>query len=205
MQRRKFETYTYAYDMLENNCIAGRGLDDKLGAFTVMRALMRAKELGAKVGVYAAATVGEETTMRGAYFAAARIKPTLAIAVDVIHSSDYPGSDVERFGKIDLGKGPVLVRSACSNEPTVRRMEDAAKKAGIAVQYEVAGGVTGTDSDKMHLSAEGIPMAVLSIPLRYMHSPSEVGCLTDVEESIELLAQFIASLDESFTADPFEA
>jgi len=112
---------------------------------------------------------------------------------------------VERFGKIDLGKGPVLVRSACSNEPTVRRMEDAAKKAGIAVQYEVAGGVTGTDSDKMHLSAEGIPMAVLSIPLRYMHSPSEVGCLTDVEESIELLAQFIASLDESFTADPFEA
>ena len=56
----------------------------------------------------------------------------------------------------------------------------------------------------MHLSAEGIPMAVLSIPLRYMHSPSEVGCLTDVEESIELLAQFIASLDESFTADPFE-
>lgn len=199
-----FVTYTYAYDMLENNCIAGRGLDDKLGAFTVMQALMRAKELGAKVGVYAAATVGEETGMRGAYFAAARIKPTLAIAVDVIHSSDYPGSDVERFGKIDLGKGPVLVRSACSNEPTVRRMEDAAKKAGIAVQYEVAGGVTGTDSDKMHLSAEGIPMAVLSIPLRYMHSPSEVGCLTDVEESIELLAQFIASLDESFTADPFE-
>ena len=172
-----FVTYTYAYDMLENNCIAGRGLDDKLGAFTVMQELMRAKEL----------------------------KPTLAIAVDVIHSSDYPGSDVERFGKIDLGKGPVLVRSACSNEPTVRRMEDAAKKAGIAVQYEVAGGVTGTDSDKMHLSAEGIPMAVLSIPLRYMHSPSEVGCLTDVEESIELLAQFIASLDESFTADPFEA
>lgn len=200
-----FVTYTYTYDMLENNCIAGRGLDDKLGAFTVMQALMRAKELGAKVGVYAAATVGEETGMRGAYFAAARIKPTLAIAVDVIHSSDYPGSDVERFGKIDLGKGPVLVRSACSNEPTVRRMEDAAKKAGIAVQYEVAGGVTGTDSDKMHLSAEGIPMAVLSIPLRYMHSPSEVGCLTDVEESIELLAQFIASLDESFTADPFEA
>lgn len=60
-----FVTYTYTYDMLENNCIAGRGLDDKLGAFTVMRALMRAKELGTKVGVYAATTVGEETTMRG--------------------------------------------------------------------------------------------------------------------------------------------
>ena len=60
-----FVTYTYAYDMLENNCIAGRGLDDKLGAFTVMQALMRAKELNARAGVYAAATVGEETGMRG--------------------------------------------------------------------------------------------------------------------------------------------
>lgn len=62
-----FVTYTYTYDLLENNCIAGRGLDDKLGVFTVMQALLRAKELGAAVGAYAGATVGEETTMRGAY------------------------------------------------------------------------------------------------------------------------------------------
>lgn len=199
-----FVTYTYTYDMLENNCIAGRGLDDKLGAFTVMQALLRARELGAKVGVYAGTTVGEETTMRGAYFAAERVRPTLAIAVDVIHTSDYPGFEEAKFGRIELGRGPVLVRSACSNEPVVRAFEAQAKKLGIAVQYEVACGVTGTDADKMHLSANGVPMAVLSIPLRYMHSPSEVGCLSDVEKSVELLAGFLADLDESFRPDPFE-
>ena len=198
-----FVTYTYTYDLLENNCIAGRGLDDKLGVFTVMQALLRAKELGAAVGAYAGATVGEETTMRGAYFAAMRVKPAIAIAVDVIHTSDYPGSEAERFGRIELGGGPVLVRSACSNEPTVRALEAAAKELGMAVQYEIACGVTGTDADKMHLSAEGIPMAVVSIPLRYMHSPSEVGCLSDVENCVELLARFIAGLDQSFSPDPF--
>ena len=199
-----FVTYTYTYDMLENNCIAGRGLDDKLGAFTVMQALVRAKELGAKVGVYAGATVGEETTMRGAYFAASRIKPTVAIAVDVIHTSDYPGFEPERFGKIELGRGPVITRSAASSEPVVRALEQTARKLDIPFQYEVACGVTGTDADKMHLSAEGIPMVVVSIPLRYMHSPSEVGCLDDVEHCVELLAGFLAGLEESFRPDPFE-
>ena len=92
--------------------------------------------------------------MRGAYFAAMRVKPAIAIAVDVIHTSDYPGSEAERFGRIELGGGPVLVRSACSNEPTVRALEAAAKELGMAVQYEIACGVTGTDADKMHLSAE---------------------------------------------------
>ncbi len=198
-----FVTYTYAYDLMENNCIAGRGLDDKLGAFTVMQALLRARELGAKAGVYAGTTVGEETTMRGAYFAAAKVKPALAIAVDVIHTSDYPGSEAERFGKIELGGGPVLVRSASSNEPIVRALEAAAKKLDMAVQYEIACGVTGTDADKMHQSADGVPMAVVSIPLRYMHSPSEVGCLSDVENCVELLARFIADLDEHFSPDPF--
>lgn len=86
-----FVTYSYAVDELENDCIAGRGLDNRLGAYTVLHALLRAREKGAKVGVFAATTTGEETTMRGAFHAAGRVRPTLAVAVDVIHTSDFSG------------------------------------------------------------------------------------------------------------------
>lgn len=198
-----FVTYTYTVDKLENGMIAGRGLDDKLGAFSVLQALLRARELGCSVGVNAATTVGEETSMRGAYFAASGVKPDLAVAVDVIHSSDYSGSEEASFGEIRLGQGPVLVRTSASNEKIYRALKATAEKMGMNVQTEVAGGNSGTDADRMTQCLEGIPTAVLSIPLRYMHSPSEVGSLKDVEDTIELLARFAAGLTEAFNADPF--
>lgn len=198
-----FVTYTYTADKLENNFIVGRGLDDKLGAFTVLQTLIRARELGVKIGVNAATTVGEETSMRGAFFASSGLRPTLAIAVDVIHSSDYPGSDAAYFGSIEPGKGPVLVHTSSSNPVICKALRDTAEAIGLAVQDEVAGGNSGTDADKMTQTAAGIPTAVVSIPLRYMHSPSEVGCLDDVEQTVELLAQFLNRIDEHFDPDPF--
>ena len=198
-----FVTYTYTVDELANHCIAGRGLDNRLGAYTVLHALLRARDKGARVGVYAATTVGEETTMRGAYHVASRVKPSLAIAVDVIHTSDFSGSLPQRFGEIKLGGGPVLCMSAVCSAPTNRALEETARRMGLAVQYEVAARAMGTDADKMNQTGEGTPVTTVSIPLRYMHSPSEVGCLTDVEQTVELLSEFLAGLDGSFSLDPF--
>lgn len=199
-----FVTYSYSVDELSNNCIAGRGLDDRLGAYTVIHALLRAREKGAKVGIFAATTTGEETTMRGAFHAASQVKPTLAIAVDVIHTSDHPGSlPPQRFGRIKLGGGPVLCLGSVCNPVINQSLEKAAKRLGMEVQYEITPGVMGTDADKINQSNGGTPVTTLSIPLRYMHSPSEVGSLTDVEQSVELLAEFLCGLDESFTLDPF--
>ena len=181
-----FVTYTYTVDELANHCIAGRGLDK-----------------GARVGVYAATTVGEETTMRGAYHVASRVKPSLAIAVDVIHTSDFSGSLPQRFGEIKLGGGPVLCMSAVCSAPANRALEETARRMGLAVHYEVAARAMGTDADKMNQTGEGTPVTTVSIPLRYMHSPSEVGCLTDVEQTVELLSEFLAGLDGSFSLDPF--
>lgn len=96
------------YCELMNNCIAGRALDNRLGAFIVIEALRRAKELGASVGIYSATTVGEETTMRGAVWAAKRVKPTLALVVDVTFATDYPDANAEGIGEIKVGGGPVL-------------------------------------------------------------------------------------------------
>lgn len=196
-------TYTYAVDELENDCIAGRGLDNRMGAYAVIHALLRAREKGAKVGIYAATTTGEETTMRGAFYAAGTVKPDICIAVDVIHSTDFTGSNPARFGEIKINGGPVICRSSFSNPVINKALEEAADRAGIAIQYEVCGGVSGTDADKVNQTAAGVPSTVLSIPLRYMHSPSEVGSLKDLDETVEVLAEFLSSLDESFTPDPF--
>ena len=196
-------SYTYTVDELENDCIAGRGLDNRLGAYTVLHALLRARDKGARVGVYAATTTGEETTMRGAFHAASRVKPSLAIAVDVIHTSDFSGSLPQRFGDIKLGGGPVLCMSSVCSAPANRALEETARRMGLSVQYEVASGVMGTDADKMNQTNGGTPVTTVSIPLRYMHSPSEVGCLSDVEGTVELLSEFLAGLDETFNLDPF--
>ena len=196
-------TYSCAVDELENGRIAGRGLDDRLGVYTVLHALLRARERGAKVGVWAAATVGEETTMRGAYYAASGLKPTLAVAVDVIHTSDFSGSLPQRFGKIDLGGGPVLCRGSIVNAPVGAALEAAAGRLEMKVQYQILPGVTGTDADKVNQTGAGVPSTALSIPVRYMHSPGEVADLRDVEDTVELLAEFLCGLDEDFCPDPF--
>ena len=198
-----FVTYSYAVDELENDCIAGRGLDNRLGAYTVLHALLRAREKGAKVGVFAATTTGEETTMRGAFHAAGRVRPTLAVAVDVIHTSDFSGMPPQRFGRIKLGGGPALAKGSVCSAPLNRALEEAAGRLGIPLQYAVTPGVMGTDADKLNQTGAGLPVTTLFIPLRYMHSPSEVGSLADVEQTVEVLAEFLAALDEHFYPDPF--
>lgn len=181
---------------LMNGLFTCRALDDKTGAFVVLEAAKLAKEKGAKLGIYAATTVGEETSGRGAYYAAGRIKPDCCIAVDVTWASDAPGTDPADTGEIKLSGGPVLCRATVVNKRMNTLLKETAEELGIKVQYEVAAGHTGTDGDTVNRAFEGIPMALVSIPLRYMHSSVEVGSWKDIEECIELLAGFIVKLSE---------
>ena len=183
--------------------ISGRALDDRLGAYIVMEALALAKERGASVGVYAASTTGEETTMNGAYFTASRVRPNIAIAVDVTYTSDYGGIDIGVTGDVGLGRGPVLCNNPSIHKKVNGMLRAAAERAGIAVQTEAADGRTGTDGDVMHRTGIGVPFALVSIPLRYMHSPAECADLSDVEDCIKLLAEFLCSLDADVDLKPF--
>lgn len=192
------------YCELMNNCIAGRALDNRLGAFIVIEALRRAKELGASVGIYSATTVGEETTMRGAVWAAKRVKPTLALVVDVTFATDYPDANAEGIGEIKVGGGPVLANGSIINNQLNEQLACLAKALNMNIQYEAAPGRTGTDGDRIHLENDGIPLALISIPLRYMHSGSEVGSLTDVEHIIDLIAHFLLKLDENINLSPYQ-
>lgn len=181
---------------LANGKFTARALDDRLGVYIIMEALKRAKELGCKVGIYAASTTGEETTKTGAYWTSARIQPTMAIVVDVTYTSDCSGMDPAEMGTVCLGEGPVLCNSPIVVKALNEKMEECAKKAGISVQREAASRLSYTDGDQIHFSNQGVPMVLVSIPLRYMHMPAEVADEKDVEGCVELIAQFLAGYQE---------
>lgn len=182
------------YRELLNDKITARAMDDRIGAFIVMEAIAKAKQMGCKIGAYGASTTGEETTRNGAYFTAARIQPNIAIAVDVTYTSDYPGIDIADTGDIRVGGGPVICNNPSIHKKVNRYLYDAAEKLNMKVQTEAANGRTGTDGDVMHLTGAGVPFALVSIPLRYMHCPDEVGSLKDIQDCIDLLAQFLCDL-----------
>ena len=193
---------TYHQEMI-NGYLSARAVDDRGGAFIVLEALKRAKEKGCKIGVYAATTVGEETTMRGAHWASSRIKPDVAIAVDVTYAQDYPGTDPAESGNVQLGKGPVICNGSMANRKVNDLLKQCAKEKNIPYQMESFMGRTGTDADKIHFAGDGYVTALLSLPLRYMHSPSEVCHMGDIEHAIELLAEFLCKIDEHTNIDPF--
>jgi len=187
---------------LLNDRFTCRALDDKTGAFVILEAAKLAAERGASCGIHAGAMVGEETTGRGAYFAAVNVKPSCAIIVDVTWVSDAPDGDPTLTGEVRLGGGPVLCRSGICNKAMNRRLEQIAAEKDIPLQYEVAGEKTHTDGDGVLMSGSGVPVALVSIPLRYMHSSVEVASWRDLEQCIELIAEFLCRMDEDFDYRP---
>lgn len=199
------DTVTFDTDVREllNDCISGRALDDRIGAFIVMEALAEAKKKGASVGCYAVSTTGEETTGNGAYFSASRVKPNIAIAVDVTYTSDNCGISAADTGDISVGKGPVICNNPSIHKKVNQHLRSCAQSLNMAVQTEAASGRTGTDGDIMHKTGIGVPFALVSIPLRYMHSPAEVGSLKDIQDCIDLLTEFFVSCTADMNLKPF--
>ena len=148
-------------------------------------------------------TTGEETTGKGAYFTASRVKPNIAIAVDVTYTSDNCGISEAETGDVAVGKGPVLCNNPSIHKKVNEWLKECAKKLNMDIQIEAAGGRTGTDGDTMHRTGIGVPFALVSIPLRYMHNPDEVGSLKDIQECIELLAEFLVSCTADMNLKPF--
>jgi endoglucanase len=133
------------------------------------------------------AAVQEEIGAHGARVMAYGLEPDLAVIVDVTHATDAPGVDPGEIGDHGLGSGPVITRGAIVNRAVNELLDEVAAAEGIECSTEAAGRHTGTDADAVHFSRTGVPVAVVSIPLRYMHSPVELVELADVEATIALL------------------
>ncbi|HEX4116381.1 MAG TPA: M42 family peptidase [Solirubrobacteraceae bacterium] len=182
---------------LPNGRIASRALDNRLGSFVALEAARLVAEAGGASDweLVAVAAAQEETTFGGSRTSAFSLQPDAAIVVDVSHATDAPGIDVKESGKHELGSGPVLSRGSTLNPRLSELLYDTAEKEKIAFTVEAIGRNTGTDADAVHLSRGGVPTALVSIPLRYMHSPVELVQLEDVHAAAALLAATALSLD----------
>lgn len=188
-------TLDVGLERMLNHLVAGRGFDDRAGAFVVVETLRRLKGRRLKVAVHGVTTVQEEIGLRGAQTSAYGIDPHVGIAVDVGFASDYPGGDPKRTGECKLGKGPALHRGPNINPVLSRLMEASARKHRIPFQVTAEPRATGTDANAMQINRAGVAAALVSIPNRYMHTAVEVISLEDLENCSRLLAEFIASMD----------
>lgn len=197
----------YGYQRLLGDTVAARGMDNRIGSFVVLEAARRVARAEATPAatLYSVATVQEEIGLRGATTSSYGVDAQLGIAVDVTFAGDHPGlGDAKRaVNECELGKGPVLTRGPNTHPRFFDRIVKTAKAHKIPLQINAEGRGTGTDANAMQLSRAGMATALLSIPNRYMHSPSEMVDLRDVEHCVELMARVVLELEADMDLTPF--
>jgi putative aminopeptidase FrvX len=185
---------------LPNGRFTSRALDNRLGAYVTLEAARLVSEAGGAAWELAAvAAAQEEITFGGSRTSAFALEPDAAIVVDVTHATDAPGVDVKEAGKHELGSGPVVTRGSILNPRLVELLIQTARAEQIPFTVEAAARATGTDADAVHLSRGGVPTALVSIPIRYMHSPVELVQLDDVHACARLIAAAALRLDGETT------
>ncbi len=176
--------------------LVSRALDNRLGAYVALEAARRVAEAGdAGVAVVAVAAVQEELGHQGARTAAFALAPRVALVIDVTWATDVPGADLRRAGKVELGSGAAITRGPVVHPAVCELLVEAAEAESIPHCFEVYAGPTRTDADAVHVAREGVPTGVVSIPLRYMHTPCELASLDDLEAVIRLVVAFARRLD----------
>lgn len=191
-------TYDHELELIHGSVGAARAFDNKVGAYIVGETLIRLarekKKPAAKV--VAVATSQEEIGTRGATTATYLVNPHIAIAIDVGHATDHPDCDNRKYGETKLGGGPIICRGANINPKVYQKLLAAAKKAKIPHQFEADPRPTGTDARAIQMARGGVATGLISVPLRYMHTPSEMVDLEDVERCVRLLVEFAKSLEK---------
>jgi endoglucanase len=169
--------------------IASRACDNRCGAFVAVEAARLLAQDGADVAYTAVATVAEETNFLGAYTSAYALEPDAGIAVDVGNATDYPTTEKRENGDVRLGRGPSVTRGAGVHAALTELVLEVADAEGIPLQLEPPlRGQSYTDGDAMQVSRGGVPVTVISVPLRYMHSPNELLDVADLEATARLVA-----------------
>jgi len=188
-------TFAVGLETFGDNFAVSRAFDDKMGAWIAARVLEEVKAAGGAAGdLIAAATVQEEVGLRGGITSAYGVDPEIGIAVEVGHATDYPDIEKRKHGEYACGKGPIIARGPNINPAVFELLCKAADDEGVAYQIGAEPRGTGTDANAIQLSRGGKAAALVSIPLRYMHTPTEVLSLADLEAAVKLLARFVRDL-----------
>ena len=182
---------------LGDTLLCGKALDDRACFAVLLDTAERLKGTELDVDLYLLGSIQEETHSTGAITAAYGLAPDFCVAVDVTHGDSPDASKEKTF---PLGKGPVIGLGPNCTKWMVRRMEAKAQELDLPVQYEVMAGSSGTNGWPMQIVREGIATSVLSVPLRYMHTPIETVQVDDLANTAQLLAAFVRGLGEEAEA-----
>ena len=183
---------------LANKRLIGRAIDNRIGSYIIAQVMKRIAACKKKQAftLICLNAVQEEIGGNGAMMATYRLKPDLCLCLDVTHATDTPGIDAAKFGSVKLGGGPSLSHGTANHPHVVQRLIDVANSSKLTIQHEASSRFTGTDTDKIFHSREGIPSALVSLPLRCMHSVVETAHLDDIAHTIDLLTDFVLSLTD---------
>lgn len=189
---------TYEDELMElnNRYYVGRALDNRIGGFMIAEVARMLKEKKDKLpfGLYIVNSVQEEVGLNGATMIARKINPNVAIVTDVCHDTQTPMMSKIASGDLSCGGGPVLSTGPAVQNNLLKLIIDAAKKNKITFQRQAASRVTGTDTDAFAFATDGIASALISLPLRYMHTTVESVDKQDVEEVIKLIYHSIKAI-----------
>jgi putative aminopeptidase FrvX len=189
-------TYREGFDELANNFFVGRAFDNRVGGFMIAEVARLIKENNKKLpfALYVVNSVQEEIGLRGAEMIARRIKPDIAIVTDVTHDTTTPLINKNIEGEVHCGKGPSLAYAPAVHTKLLHWIEKVAAAKKIPVQWRALSRSTGTDTDSFAYSNDGCPSALISIPLRYMHTTVEMLHRDDIENTIRLMYETLLTL-----------
>lgn len=195
--------FASSFEEMPNRLVLSKGFDDKIAVFTIAEIMRRLAKESYQPAIFGVSTVQEEVGTRGATTSSFSINPDIGIAIDVIEASDYPGIDKRMKGEIALGKGPVLTRGSNISPVLFKLLDNTAREAGIPCQKIACPGPTSTDARALQIIRSGVAAALISVPLRYMHTSGEIVSLEDVENIVKLVVLAVKKIKKDMSLLPF--
>jgi putative aminopeptidase FrvX len=199
-------TYPDEFFILNNDKFVSRALDNRIGGFMIAEVARLLKENKKKLpfGLYITNSVQEEIGLRGAEMITQRIKPDVAIVTDVTHDTTTPMIEKKTNGLTKIGDGPVITYAPAVQNRLRTLLIDTAEEKGIPFQRAASSRMTGTDTDAFAYSNGGVASALISLPLRYMHTTVEMVHRDDVENVIRLIYESLLKLEDGETFSYFD-
>jgi len=190
-------TFDDEMEILNDQYYVGRALDNRMGGFCVAEVarLIHQHKVDLPFSLYIVNAVQEEVGLRGAEMITQTIKPNAAIITDVTHDTHTPLIDRKKHGDVESGKGPSLTYAPAVHNNLLRLIIETAEKEEIPFQREVSSRSTGTDTDAFAYSNGGVPSALISLPLRYMHTTVEMAHRDDVSNVIRLIFETLKNIE----------
>ena len=186
-----------AVTVLNNRLYSGRALDNRIGGYIIAEVARKIRQCGRDLpyAFCAVNAVQEEVGLRGAEMMAQRLRPDIAIVVDVMNDTNTPRNDKTAKGDVAVGRGPVLPTAPSIHPLLLEKLVRVADERQIAFQRIAMSRSTGTDADAFAWSGSGIPTVLACVPIKYMHTTVESADKADVATTIDLLYHFILSLN----------